>query len=124
MSLVTPDDQITLALTVTDRHASAIWYEEKLGFKLRFHGDEMGWSEMSTNTPGVVLGFGEHTKPEPGNCVPVFGVSDLDAARETLAAAGVNFDGETQVIDGMVKLATLYDPDNNALMLAERLSGR
>lgn len=122
MSLVTVDHTITLALSVTDRHASADWYETMLGFALLYHADEAGWSELRTNTPGVALGLGEHTKPAPGNCVPVFGVADLDHARQALEAAKVRFDGDTDVVEGMVKTATFYDPDGNALMLAQDLS--
>ncbi|WP_107495348.1 VOC family protein [Thalassobius sp. I31.1] len=124
MSLVTTDNTITLSMSVTDRHASAAWYEKMLGFKLRYHADDVGWSEMETNTPGVTLGFGERSAPAPGNCVPVFGTTDLDNDRAKLEAAGVKFDGDTEVIEGMVKLATIYDPDGNALMLAQNLSGQ
>jgi len=31
----------------------------------------------------------------------------------------VKFDGDTITIEGMVKIATFYDPDGNAMMLAE-----
>ncbi len=113
---------ITIALSVSDRHASAAWYEKTLGFKLRYHADDIGWSEMDTMTKDVILGFGEQAEPSPGNAMPVFGTDDLDSARAALEADGVRFDGETQVVDGMVKLATFYDPDNNALMLAQDLS--
>ena len=122
MSVVTLDDQITIALSVRDRHASAAWYDKMLGFPLRFHGDEMAWSEMDTNTAGVVLGLGEQGDPQPGNAVPVFGVADIHAARAALEGAGVRFDGATETIDGMVSLATFYDPDGNALMIAQDLS--
>ncbi|MEM8978138.1 MAG: VOC family protein [Pseudomonadota bacterium] len=123
MSLISLQDTITLALSVTDRHASAAWYKSMLGFDLLYHADEAGWSELQTNTPGVTLGMGEHTKPAPGNCVPVFGIANLDPAREKLEQAGVKFDGATEVIEGMVKTATFYDPDGNALMLAQDLTG-
>ncbi len=123
MSLISVDQTITIAMSVTDRHASAAWFESVLGFELVFHIDEAGWSEMRTNTPGVTIGLGEHTKPAPGNCVPVFGVSDLDSARQKMEQAKVKFDGDTGVVDGMVKTATFYDPDGNALMLAEDLTG-
>lgn len=106
-----------------DRHTSAKWYADMLGFETLYHADEAGWSKLQTNTPGVTLGFGEHTQPVPGNCVPVFGIADLDAARLKLEDAQVKFDGETDVIEGMVKTATFYDPDNNALMLAQDLTG-
>ena len=123
MSLISLENTITIALSVKDRHVSAEWYENMLGFSLLYHADEAGWSEVQTMTDGVTLGFGEHTKPVPGNCVPVFGIADIDSARAKLEQAGVKFDGETDVVEGMVKTATFYDPDGNALMLAEDLTG-
>jgi len=123
MSLISVDKTITIALSVKDRHASATWYQEMLGFELLYHADEEGWSEVQTNTAGVTIGLGEHTKPAPGNCVPVFGIAGLDAARQKLEQAKVKFDGDTDVVEGMVKTATFYDPDGNALMLAEDLTG-
>ncbi|MEE9453548.1 MAG: VOC family protein [Paracoccaceae bacterium] len=122
MSLVSLDNTITIAMSVRDRHASANWYSEMLGFELLMHIDEAGWSELQTKTDGVTLGLGEHVKPIPGNMVPVFGVADIDTARKALEAAGVKFDGETEVIEGMVSTATFYDPDGNALMLAQDLT--
>ena len=122
MPTVTLENTITLALSVRDRHASATWYNENLGFELLHHIDEAGWSEMRTKTEGVTLGLGEQSEPAPGNTVPVFGVLDIKTARAALERAGVTFDGETQTIEGMVATATFYDPDGNALMLAQDLS--
>ena len=123
MALVTLQNTITLALSVRDRKASAKWYEDKLGFALLYHADEAGWSELRTMTEGVTLGLGEQTEPAPGNTVPVFGVADIASARGALEGAGVKFDGPTETIEGMVSTATFYDPDGNALMLAQDLSG-
>ena len=114
---------ITLAMSVRDRHKSAQWYSDKLGFELLHHVDEAGWTELATKTDGVTLGLGEQTEPTPGNTVPVFGVEDIETARASLEAAGVKFDGETETVEGMVSTATFYDPDGNALMLAQDLSG-
>lgn len=122
MPLVTLDNKITIAMSVRDRHHSAEWFSEKLGFTLLYHIDEAGWSEMQTKTDGVTLGLGEQSEPTPGNTVPVFGVSDIGIARKNLEATGVKFDGETETIEGMVSTATFYDPDGNALMLAQDLS--
>lgn len=122
MSLITLEKTITIALSVKDRHASADWYQSMLGFDVIYHADEAGWSELQTNTDGVTIGLGEHTKPAPGNCVPVFGIADLDVSRAKLENANVKFDGETDVVEGMVKTATFYDPDGNALMLAQDLT--
>ncbi|WP_298822429.1 VOC family protein [uncultured Roseibium sp.] len=122
MSVVSLDNTITLALSVRDRHISAAWYAEKLGFELLYHFDEAGWSEMQTKTEGVTLGLGEQAEPSPGNTVPVFGVADIEAARTALEGVDVKFDGPTETIEGMVSTATFYDPDGNALMLAQDLS--
>lgn len=119
MPVVTLANTITIALSVRDRHASATWYSDMLGFDLLYHADEAGWSELATKTEGVTLGLGEHAEPAPGNSVPVFGVGDIGVARAALEAAGVAFDGPTDVIEGMVSTATFYDPDKNALMLAQ-----
>lgn len=122
MSVVSLDNTITIALSVRDRHASARWYGEMLGFELLHHIDEAGWTELATKTDGVTLGLGEQAEPSPGNSVPVFGVSDIARARADLEAAGVGFDGETITVEGMVSTATFYDPDGNALMLAQDLT--
>ena len=123
MSLISLKDTITIALSVKDRHASAKWYEDMLGFEVLYHADEAGWSELQTKTAGVTIGLGEQTVAAPGNCVPVFGINDIEVARQKLEQAKVKFDGETDVVEGMVKTATFYDPDGNALMLAEDLTG-
>ena len=124
MPVAALENTITIALSVSDRHKSAAWYAEMLGFDLIYHADEAGWSEIATLTEGVTIGLGEQTKPTPGNSVPVFGTADLDTSRKNLERAGVRFDGETDVVEGMVKTATFYDPDGNALMLAEDLTGQ
>jgi predicted enzyme related to lactoylglutathione lyase len=122
MPVITLENTLTLAMSVRDRHSSAKWYEDILGFELLFHADEAGWSEVQTKTAGVTLGLGEQTQPSPGNTVPVFGVADITLAREALEAADVTFDGPTDTIEGMVSTATFYDPDGNALMIAQDLS--
>lgn len=122
MALATLDQTITFALSVRDRHASATWFNKTLGFELLYHADEVGWSEMSTFTPGVTLGLGEQGEPIPGNAVPVFGTPDIAATRQAMEAAGIRFDGETIEVEGMVRTTTFYDPDDNALMLAEDLT--
>ena len=53
--------------------------------------------------------------------MPTFTVKDIEAARAHLESLDTRFDGDTYEIDGMVKLATFYDPDGNAWMLAQRL---
>lgn len=100
------------------------WYTGVLGFELLYRLDEMGWAEVKTEVPGVNVGLSQVESPGVGaGPVPTFGVRDVDAARARLEGGGVRFDGETQVIPGMVKLATFFDPDGNAFMLYETLGG-
>lgn len=122
MAIISVDNTITIAISVRNRQASALWYNEILGFELVYHSDEAGWSELKTKTDGVTLGLGEQAEPTPGNSVPVFGIADIVVARKAMEFAGVKFDGETITIDGMVSTATFYDPDGNALMLAQDLA--
>ncbi|MEM1405007.1 MAG: VOC family protein [Pseudomonadota bacterium] len=122
MSLLHLNNELTLSIAVRDRYASAKWYSDKLGFQLNFHLDDGGWSEMSTTIPGATLGFNEHAKPGQGSTIPVFAVEDVSTARASLERGGVKFDGATDIEDGMVSVATFFDPDGNALMIAQDLS--
>jgi len=65
MPIVSLDNTITIAISARDRHASARWYLDKLGFELLCHADDAGWSELQTKTAGVTLGLGEQTEPTP-----------------------------------------------------------
>jgi catechol 2,3-dioxygenase-like lactoylglutathione lyase family enzyme len=122
MPVATLDNTITIALSVSDRHKSAAWFTKMLGFPLLYHADEAGWSELASNVDGVVIGLAEQTQASPGNAVPVFGTPDIAASRKALEDHGVTFDGETETIPDMVSTATFYDPDGNALMLAQDLT--
>ncbi|MEM9667863.1 MAG: VOC family protein [Pseudomonadota bacterium] len=122
MPTIKTNGEITISFNVKDRAVSAAWFKTHFGFEEMFSMEDEGWTEISTDTPGVTLGFGDATEVQHGNCVPVFGVADIAKARSDLEAAETRFDGDTIHIDGMVKLATFYDPDGNAFMLAESLT--
>jgi predicted enzyme related to lactoylglutathione lyase len=118
------DGGLTCSLDVADLTAAIKWYQDVLGFKLLYKMDEMAWCEMESPVARVNVGLGqvEKRKPEGGNATLVFGVHDIDAARRQLEAKKVRFDGATRTIEGMVKLATFYDPDGNTFMLYRSLS--
>lgn len=122
MATISPDNKITIAFSVSNRAATAKWYEEHLGFGVVFSTDEAGWTELTTNTEGVTIGLGDAEEIKTSNTTPVFGVADCDASRTALEKAGIKFDGETMEVPGMVKLATFYDPDGHPLMIAQDLS--
>ncbi len=116
------DGGLTCALKVTDLEASVKWYQEQLGFEFLYRVDEIGWCELKTHVSGVNVGLSQVEKcGGEGNAILTFGVRDIQAARTQLEERNVRFDGPTQTIEGMVKLATFYDPDGNALMLYQDL---
>ncbi len=115
---------LTCAMEVKDRKASATWYADVLGFNLLYDVEEIGWCELATSVERVNIGLSEVESPTvKGGATLTFGVTDIEVARKELESKDVRFDGETRVYEGMVKLATFYDPDGNTLMLYQDLSG-
>lgn len=116
---------LTLAMQVSDLDKALAWYNDVLGFPTLFKVDDIGWGEVRTEIEGVNVGLSQVETPEVGRGpVPTFGVASVDEARAKLEAKGVRFDGETREYPGMVRLATFFDPDGNALMLYQDLSGQ
>ena len=118
------DGGLTCSYQVSDIKKAIAWYQTVLGFKLLYHIEEMGWCELSTGVNRVNVGLSQVEKPNVGLCAKLtWGVKDIDAARRTLEAKKVRFDGPTQEIPGMVKLATFFDPDGNPMMFYQDLQG-
>lgn len=117
------DGETNCAFSVTNLDQSLAWYRDILGLEISFEAKDMGWVEFKTPTPGLTLGISQVEKVQrQGGGTLVFGVTDLDKTRIHLESKSVRFDGETQVIPGMAKLATFFDPDGNTLMLSQTLS--
>lgn len=113
---------LTCALAVKDMKASIQWYQEVLQFKLLYQVDEIAWCELASPVARVNIGLGQEENPQTkGGATLTFGVVDIDSARKQLEAKKVRFDGPTSTIEGMVKLATFFDPDGNRFMLYESL---
>jgi CreA protein len=111
-------------LRVTDLGRALAWYTDTLGFSVIHHVPENGWAELQTPVAQVRVGLTEvESMPHAGGgAVLTFNVRDIDAARAYLETRNdVRFDGETCTIEGWVRLATIYDPDGNVLMLAQSL---
>jgi CreA protein len=113
--------RLTLAFQVSDRGASARWYEQMLGCRPLYDVEEMRWCELASPVDGVTIGLSDDGKAERGGPVPTWEVADVDAVRRDLESRGVAFEGDTVTVPGFVKLATLLDPDGHRLMLAEDL---
>lgn len=117
--------ETTCAINVSNFAAAVSWYEDILGFEKLYDVPEMGWGEWATNVPGMTIGISEVESGSgnvgAGGATLTFSVEDIEAARAWLESKGVKFDGDTQEIPGLVKLATFFDPDGNTFMLAESL---
>jgi predicted enzyme related to lactoylglutathione lyase len=113
---------IVISVNVSDLERSIAWWGEMLGFEPTYVMKEYGWCELGTAIDGVGLGLGQvEDVKASGGVTPTFGVSDIEAARGHMESRGAKFDGDTQEIEGQVKLCTFYDPDANPFMLAEVL---
>lgn len=118
------DGGLTCALSVTSLDRSIPWYEKVLGMTLMYRMDEIAWCELTSSVARVSVGLSQvESAGGPGGATLTFGVTDLDAAKAALDAAGVRQDGPINEIPGMVRLLTFYDPDGNALMFYQDLSG-
>ena len=115
-------DGLTLSMPVADLDKAIDWYASILGFELLYRLDDLGWCEMKSPVADVNVGLSVVETPNPGGATPTFGVSDIDAAKVALEAASVRIDGDIMTIEGMVKLLTFYDRDDNALMFFQNLA--
>ena len=113
---------LVVRFTVTDRAKSRDWYRDMLGFEVLFEVDEIGWTEMTNHEAQLTIGLAQSDAVSVSTgTMPVIGVKDLDAARKLLESKGVKFTGATVEHAGLVKLATLLDPDGRQIMLYQAL---
>jgi len=110
------DGGLTLSLPVANLDTAIDWYQRILGFELLYRMNDMGWCELSSSVDKVNVGLSAVESPNPGGATPTFGVQDIEAAESSLKKNGVRIDGDIITIDGMVRLLSFYDQDNNSLM--------
>lgn len=110
--------ELLIQLDVASLDRSIEFYTKKLGFKLTERRDDLKFAHIATSVPGVQIGLGEVASPQPKGVVLNFDVTNADAGRRALEAAGVVFQGDTLLIPGKVKLAGFLDPDGHRLRLA------
>jgi catechol 2,3-dioxygenase-like lactoylglutathione lyase family enzyme len=117
------DGGLTCAMQCADLDAAIRWYQDVLGFELIYRMDEMAWAEMRTPVDRVQVGLGQVEDPQTrGGATLTWGTTDIDVLRRDLENKDVEFDGATQEIPNMVKLATFFDPDGNRHMLYQELA--
>ena len=115
----------TAALEVSDYARGLAWYRDVLGLKVVFELESWGWAQLQSPVDGLLIGIGQSEEVKTGGGATLtFTVADIEAARTYLEGEGVRFDGEISEVEDMVRLTTFYDPDGNALMLAQQLKRR
>jgi catechol 2,3-dioxygenase-like lactoylglutathione lyase family enzyme len=99
------------------------FYSEIVGLEIETEAD----NDLELRAGQVTLdifdgaGIGQPFAPSPGGLA--LRVPDVAAARATLEANGVRFEGET-VDTGVCHMAFFRDPDGNQLMLHRRYAPR
>src|SRR5262245_29663596 len=88
------DGGLTCSIGVTDMDRSIAWYRDVLGFTLLYRLEEIAWCELSTGVARVNVGLGQREQAGgAGGATLTFGVSDIEAGKAALDAAGVRQDG-------------------------------
>jgi predicted enzyme related to lactoylglutathione lyase len=120
MSEIKYDGGLTCSIDVLDLEKSLEFYEKVLEFELLYKLDDLKWCELKIKTDNVNIGLSQVEEVKKGGgATLVFGVENIDNARQHLEKKGVTFFGPTREIEGMVKLADFSDPDENRLTLYE-----
>jgi catechol 2,3-dioxygenase-like lactoylglutathione lyase family enzyme len=107
-----------VAVPSRDAARSKAFYGETLGLRRDAHRDLEFWAAETCLNIWEPERFGEEFRPQKGAHV-AFNVDDVEQARKTLEARGVEFDGET-IDTGVCFMALFTDPDGNDLMLHHR----
>lgn len=119
------DGGLTCVIAVSDLSTAKSWYQDVLGFELLFELPDQQFGELASPVDRVTVGLSQVGDFKTGSGTTLtFGVRDIEEARNLLEHRGVRFDGPTEEIPGIVKLASLFDPDNNRLMQYESLGDR
>jgi catechol 2,3-dioxygenase-like lactoylglutathione lyase family enzyme len=110
---------------VRDQDEAIDFYRSKLGFELTADipfGDGDRWIEVAPSGGGATIALvpGRDEYQAPRHTGLALDTSDARAARDALAADGVELDGELMGGDGTVPLLfSIKDQDGNSLMIVE-----
>ena len=106
--------------SVKDFEQAKKFYGETLGLRKTFEMQQ--WAEFAGAEGEASIGVAAngHVANEPGATV-ILRVEDIERERKHLESRGVSFEGKTEEIPGVVKLATFRDPSGNRLQLCQVL---
>ena len=110
-----------IAVPTRDRERAARFYEETLGLQKNPNSTDT-WVEFETGNVTLALvtpeQIGKRFEPLPFGTI-VLRVPDVEAAKQKLRDAGVEFEGETWD-SGVCNGAIFSDPEGNGLCLHHR----
>lgn len=114
-----------VSVPTRDLAAAMTFYGETLGLPRSMYIEGKPFAEFETGslTLGVIEPDRMGLDYAPNRNHIALHVDDVQAARSTLEARGVSFDGET-FDTGVCHMAFFSDPDGNALMLHHRYAPR
>ena len=106
--------------SVNDFEGAKKFYGNVLGLKKTFEAPQ--WAEFAGAEGEETIGIAvnPHAGKEPGATI-VLHVDNIERERKRLETSGVKFEGKTEEIPGIVRLATFRDPSGNRLQLAQPL---
>jgi CreA protein len=106
--------------SVNDFEQSKKFYGNVLGLKKTF--EMQNWAEFADAEGEAAIGVAGTSQwgKEP-NATIVLRVDDIEHERRRLESSGVKFEGKTEEIPGVVKLAAFRDPSGNRLQLCQLL---
>ncbi len=114
-----------MAVSTKDLDRAIAFYGQTLGLPMSVHLDERNYAEFETGNLTLSVIDAEKmgmTHQVRGHEIALH-VDDVQAARQTLEAKGVQFRGET-LDTGVCHMALFNDPDGNPLMLHHRYAPR
>lgn len=117
------DGGLTCSIGVSSLDKAIPWHTDVLGMRLLYRRDDLAWCELESDVARVNVGLSQvENAGGPGGATLTFGVTDIDAAKAALDAAGVRQDGPILDIPEMVRLLTFFDPDGNTMMFYQDLT--
>jgi CreA protein len=107
--------------SVNDFEQAKRFYSDVLGLKKTFEMQQ--WAEFNGGDGEASIGVAGAmvTTPREHGATIVLRVDDIERERKRLESGGVRFEGKTEEIPGVVKLATFRDPSGNRLQLCQAL---
>jgi CBS domain-containing protein len=115
---------VSVILYVEDMSLMVGFYRDKLGFEVEFPAgladySEESWVVMDTGACQLALNAGGSNNVGDDAPMVVFGVSDIEAARNALISRGVMLE---EIFDagGGVKVAQGRDPEKNPISIEQR----